>query len=399
MAATISTDATALTLGGDDAGLVQISGDQIVTTAALTGRTELSFTVTGTRSGYTARARTASVSVAASDQGQTDTAAPIISEEDYDIDTGAMSFSITEGGTLRWAIYWGEDGQPTLNSDGSWSGPVIETGSVAVPAGDGSVTLTFDTDLGNRIAYGVIDAAGNVSNIIRENVLIGDDPLAPRFVGMGQSVWGIGNLTAEWPAGHQAGDLAVGVLLTRGADAASPAPAGWTKQGRYAQGAATGDAVVEVFHRTAAGAAEAGLRLPDSWNTGLLTMAVYRPAGSASLVLRHLGNRTEAANTVKGTGTVLTIPTANTAAAARGRILAVIGERTDNAVRQISQLSNKQIQAWRERSVFGTDQNAGGWLSLADGVFENGPTATGAINATYPVDTSWVSALFEIVEQ
>lgn len=62
--ATIISDATTLTLGGADVGFLRISGsNNVVTTKALTGKTSLSFSVTGTRSGYTGRTITATVPV------------------------------------------------------------------------------------------------------------------------------------------------------------------------------------------------------------------------------------------------------------------------------------------------------------------------------------------------
>ncbi|MDQ1899421.1 hypothetical protein RAH32_03040 [Paracoccus sp. WLY502] len=116
----------------------------------------------------------------------TDTVAPIISEAEYNPDTGAIDFVMTsEGGTLHWAIYWMDFGNPVLNSDGTWTGATIETGSVAVPAGDGSMTISYNTPVGNRLAYGITDAAGNVSNIIYEDVVINDIAAAPAFVGKG----------------------------------------------------------------------------------------------------------------------------------------------------------------------------------------------------------------------
>lgn len=63
--ATITTDATSTTLGGTDASLLQISGTNVVTKAALTGKTGLSFTVNGTRSGYTSRQVSVNVAVGA----------------------------------------------------------------------------------------------------------------------------------------------------------------------------------------------------------------------------------------------------------------------------------------------------------------------------------------------
>lgn len=63
--ATITTDATGLTIGGTGASLLAISATNVVTTAAITGQTSLDFTITGTRSGYQSRTVTAAVAVAA----------------------------------------------------------------------------------------------------------------------------------------------------------------------------------------------------------------------------------------------------------------------------------------------------------------------------------------------
>lgn len=51
LVATLTTDATTLALGGDDAALLTADGTDIVTSAAISTRTELSFTVTGSAAG------------------------------------------------------------------------------------------------------------------------------------------------------------------------------------------------------------------------------------------------------------------------------------------------------------------------------------------------------------
>ena len=64
--ATIASDGTSFSLGGTDAGLLQISGNNILTTTSLSGRTGLSFSVTGSRSGYSSRTINTTVPVGSS---------------------------------------------------------------------------------------------------------------------------------------------------------------------------------------------------------------------------------------------------------------------------------------------------------------------------------------------
>lgn len=61
--ASIATDATSLVLGGTDAGLLAISGTNVVTTTSLVGKTVLDFAVIGFRDTYEARARSAFIPV------------------------------------------------------------------------------------------------------------------------------------------------------------------------------------------------------------------------------------------------------------------------------------------------------------------------------------------------
>lgn len=53
--ATITTDATTLALGGTDAGILNITGMNVVTTVSLADRSSLNFTVLGARVGYSGR--------------------------------------------------------------------------------------------------------------------------------------------------------------------------------------------------------------------------------------------------------------------------------------------------------------------------------------------------------
>lgn len=102
-----------------------------------------------------------------------DTTPPVISGTSFDDGTDTANFSTTEGGTLHWVIYLNSDGAPTLNTNGTWAGTTQETGSEAVPAsGSGSLTPSYTTTTGDRLAYGIIDAEGNVSNVITETIAL-----------------------------------------------------------------------------------------------------------------------------------------------------------------------------------------------------------------------------------
>lgn len=61
--ATIASDATGFALSGTDAGKLSVSGTNIVTTVSLSGEAALDFTVTASRSGYTSRSQTLSITV------------------------------------------------------------------------------------------------------------------------------------------------------------------------------------------------------------------------------------------------------------------------------------------------------------------------------------------------
>lgn len=183
-----------------------------------------------------------------------------------------------------------------------------------------------------------------------------------------------------------------------GNKAVNPAPAGGTKLGRYQAGTTTAHGALEVYSRRATSGAEANLVIPDQWNFGLLTMMVYRPTQGGTLSVRNLGARADAANTSSGSGTTLSIA-GGTTAAARGRLLVAVRDVYDNVRRGLSELICRDVSAFRERASFGGDQGTGGWLHIAEGAFEGGgPDTIAPITATYPANTPWVGAIFEVYE-
>lgn len=266
--ASIETDATALILGGPNAGLLAIEPDEddedylVVTIAPLTDLKVLEFTIKGTRANYSETTKNVSVEVQAAaspanrpavstaipaqnltvgadgrldltghitdpdgddldfdysgglptgvvwnDQTQrfvvtgatlvageavsgmlrgtdpdgeyderpvnwvvslpVDDTAPVLSEASFDDTTAAATFTTTKGGTPVWAVHANAAGVPVLNSNGSWTGATIEAGSGEIPAnGAGTFEVPYTVTTGERLTYGIIDAAGNVSNLI-----------------------------------------------------------------------------------------------------------------------------------------------------------------------------------------------------------------------------------------
>ena len=95
-----------------------------------------------------------------------DTTAPVLTGTSYDDVAKDLEFTADEAGTFHWATWNSSGATPTLTRYGYWTVPPLETGSQAITAGTDTFTIDYDDIVSasaDRLSYGVIDAAGNVS--------------------------------------------------------------------------------------------------------------------------------------------------------------------------------------------------------------------------------------------
>lgn len=92
--------------------------------------------------------------------------AAVLTLNSFDAATGTLDFSSTSGGALYFATFLDVNGTPALNSDGTWSGTVGDTGQAGTlpAAGSGSLSVTGLADTNtDRLSIGLIDGSGQVS--------------------------------------------------------------------------------------------------------------------------------------------------------------------------------------------------------------------------------------------
>lgn len=216
---------------------------------------------------------------------------------------------------------------------------------------------------------------------LRPRGLLRQPGAAPEFIAVGTATTGTGGISPAWPARHQAGDLAILVVETSGADA-TVAPSGWT----HVAGSpvvdiadATGSKL-QVLWRFAASDQESAATVADPGDHATGRIFTFRG------VRRDVvPGRAYATDTKTTAGTSVTWP-AITTIAPNSLVLCIASRADDTSGTTVfSAFANANLTSLAEAGEAGSVSGDGGGFALNYGTraaIGNIGTSTGTMNVS-----------------
>lgn len=201
-------------------------------------------------------------------------------------------------------------------------------------------------------------------------------------VGSSSAVAGT-SISVDWPAGHQAGDIAF-IALAKNATGTHATPSGWTLEHNQNASNTTGTVRLQVFSRVATGSSEASVSLSDG-NNIIASMVVYRGIDPTTPI------QAVGAGVNSTSGTTMSVP-AVTTANADSLVLLFAGSERDVAGAHFSTVSNANLSSITTEVNDGTTTGNGSGLLIASGIKATaGSTGTTSITKVSSGETTGVA--------